>query len=66
MKERTLVSAITLAASLASYFYAKQTNKDIAPCVMVGGFLGAMLGEYITQVMKKENENKDQDDKDNF
>ncbi len=46
-KHRAVVSTVTLLASLASYFYAKQTHKDAVPYVMIGGFIGALLGETI-------------------
>jgi hypothetical protein len=48
MKEKTIVSSVVLAASLISYFYAKETRKDPVPHVMIGGFIGAILGEIIT------------------
>jgi hypothetical protein len=47
MKEKTIVSAISLASSLAAYFYARETQKDVMPYLMVGGFLGVLLGELI-------------------
>ena len=47
MKEKTIVSAVSLASSLAAYFYARETQKDVMPYLMVGGFLGVLLGELI-------------------
>lgn len=47
MKERLIVSASTLVASLVTYFYAKHLEKDAVPYVMIGGFLGAFAGEVI-------------------
>ena len=47
MKEKTIVSTFTLAASLAAYYYAKHLRKDTLPYVMIGGFLGAVLGTLI-------------------
>ncbi|MFM2224280.1 MAG: hypothetical protein RJA07_482 [Bacteroidota bacterium] len=47
MKERTIVSAATLIVSLSSYFYAKAAEKDAMPYVMIGGFVGALIGEVI-------------------
>jgi len=52
MKEKTIVSTVTLAASLISYFYAKEANKDAVPYVMIGGFIGAVIGEVITGAIK--------------
>jgi uncharacterized membrane protein YfcA len=57
MKEKTIVSTVTLAASLISYFYAKETQKDVVPYVMIGGFIGAVIGEVITGVIKGKDEN---------
>lgn len=52
MKEKTIVSTVTLAASLISYFYAKEAHKDAIPYVMIGGFIGAVIGEVITDAIK--------------
>lgn len=53
MKEKTIVSTVTLAASLISYFYAKETQKDVVPYVMIGGFVGAVIGEVITNAINR-------------
>lgn len=53
MKEKIIVSACTLAGSLVTYYYARTINKDVVPYMMVGGFIGAMIGEYL--ITKKEN-----------
>lgn len=49
MKEKTIISTISLAATLATYFYAKSEQKDVVPYVMIGGFVGALIGEVIVQ-----------------
>ena len=54
MKEKAIVSSFTLITSLTGYFYAKSKEKDAMPYVMVGGFLGAILGEAIAQSFCKE------------
>lgn len=56
MKERSIVSTVTLLASLAAYYYAKHNSKDPAPLVMIGGFFGAMLGEVVAQVVLKDDD----------
>jgi uncharacterized membrane protein YfcA len=63
MREKTIVSTVTLAASLISYFYAKETQKDTIPFVMIGGFMGAVIGEVIVGAIKsnKNNQNKKED-----
>lgn len=53
MKEKTIVSAFTLTASMVSYFYAKSVQKDTVPYVMVGGFIGAVLGELLAEAIKE-------------
>lgn len=54
MKERTVVSAFALLSSLGAYYYAKQYSKDTTPIVMIGGFLGALVGEIIFENTKNE------------
>lgn len=60
MKEKTIVSTLTLAASLVSYFYARQCAKDAVPYVMVGGFIGAVIGEAIVTAMEKRKKQEEQ------
>lgn len=57
MKEKTIVSALTLIGSLATYYYAKEQDKDVVPYVMVGGFVGAIAGELIVITFIKDNNN---------
>lgn len=57
MKEKTIVSAVTLAASLGAYFYAKSAQKDAVPYVMVAGVIGALMGEVIVKMLDKSNNN---------
>lgn len=57
MSEKTLVSTLSLVGSLASYYYAKSQDKDVVPCVMVGGFLGAITGELIAKAFIKDDKN---------
>jgi hypothetical protein len=57
MKEKTIVSTVTLAASLISYFYAKETAKDVVPYVMIGGFIGAVIGEVVVGAIKDKDDN---------
>ena len=52
MKEKTIVSTFTLFTSLASYWYAKEAQKDVVPFMMIGGFLGAVAGEVIYEKLK--------------
>lgn len=58
MKEKTLVSTFTLIGSLASYYYGKTHDKDVVPYVMIGGFIGAWVGEMIAKAIEA---NKDKD-----
>lgn len=59
INEKTIVSSVTLLASLSTYFYAKVAHKDAVPYVMVGGFIGAIIGEAISGIVLK----NDKDDK---
>jgi uncharacterized membrane protein YfcA len=53
MKEKTIISTATLATSLMMYFYAKSVQKDAVPYVMIGGFMGAIIGESIIEFINK-------------
>jgi uncharacterized membrane protein YfcA len=55
MKEKTIVSTTALVASLLCYWYARETSKDAVPYVMLGGFIGSLIGEAIAE---RTNENK--------
>lgn len=58
MKEKTLVSTLTLIGSLASYYYAKTHVKDVVPYVMIGGFVGAWVGELIAKAIINKDDEK--------
>lgn len=47
VKEKLIVSSSTLIGTLSCYLYAKHGGKDAVPFVMIGGFLGAVVGETI-------------------
>ncbi|MDI1355345.1 MAG: hypothetical protein PSX36_10525 [bacterium] len=53
IKEKTIVSTTTLASSLIMYFYARAAEKDAVPYVMIGGFMGAVIGESIVEYLNK-------------
>lgn len=60
--EKKLVSVFTLLGSLASYYYGKANSKDSIPYVMIGGFVGAWVGEMLHKAWeesKKENDDGD-------
>lgn len=66
INEKTIVSSVTLLASLGTYFYAKVAHKDAVPYVMLGGFIGAIIGEAISGIVLKNNKDKkEEDDKKN-
>ncbi len=54
MKEKTIVSASTLLVSLLAYCYARTAKKDAAPYVMLGGFIGSIIGETISESLNKQ------------
>ncbi len=53
MKDKTIVSATTLVVSLLTYWYARTAKKDAVPYVMLGGFLGSIIGETIAENLIK-------------
>lgn len=53
MKEKTIISSATLLTSLVAYWYARAANKDAAPFVMLGGFVGSMIGEALADQVNK-------------
>lgn len=58
MRDKSIVSAMTLALSLAGYFMARQEAKDTAPYIMIGGFLGALVGESIVEILRDKDKTK--------
>jgi uncharacterized membrane protein YfcA len=58
MKEKSIVASATLITSLLSYAYAKEAGKDAVPFVMVGGFIGSLIGEGIAEIIKNNNNTK--------
>jgi len=54
LKEKAIISSLTLVTTLTGYFYAKSREKDAMPYMMVGGFLGALLGEGIAHTLYSE------------
>ena len=55
MKQKSIVATATLVTSLLSYLYAREADKDAVPYVMIGGFLGSIIGETIAEAAKKNN-----------
>jgi uncharacterized membrane protein YfcA len=55
MKEKTIVSAATLVTSLLGYWYAKDLDKDTSPYIILGGFIGSLVGETIVEHRNKRN-----------
>jgi uncharacterized membrane protein YfcA len=49
IQARTVVSTSALVTSLIAYWYAKSTKKDVVPFVMLGGFVGSVLGETLVE-----------------
>lgn len=55
MKEKTIVSTATLLTSLLAYWYAREMQKDTSPYIILGGFLGSLIGETIVEQQNKKN-----------
>jgi hypothetical protein len=56
--EKKLVSVFTLLGSLATYYYGKAHTKDPVPYIMIGGFVGAWIGEILSKAIEENNKNK--------
>lgn len=56
--EKAIISTMTLLSSLVTYWYAKAADKDAAPLVMIGGFVGSLVGEAIAEKVNKINKNE--------
>lgn len=54
MKDKTIVSTATLLTSLLAYWYAKTADKDAVPLVMLGGFIGSIVGEHVVEHFQKD------------
>ena len=65
LNEKTIVSGVSLVASLATYFYARESQRDVVPYVMVGGFIGAILGEAIAGIVLDDKNKDNKKNKDN-
>ena len=63
MKEKAIVSSLTLVTSLTGYFYAKSVGKDVVPYMMVSGFLGALIGEGISHTFFNEDNQNNNNNK---
>jgi hypothetical protein len=57
MKDKTIVNSVTLITSLLAYLYAREAQKDTVPYVMMGGFIGSLLGETFVEKVSKSNHN---------
>lgn len=58
INEKTILSTVSLATTLIAYFYAKETQKDVVPYVMIGGFIGAVIGEVISGIVLKDKDER--------
>ena len=56
MTEKTLVSISTLVGTLAFYYYGKTHEKDVVPYTIIGGFIGAWVGEIISKSITNKSE----------
>lgn len=57
MKEKTIISTVTLFTSLLAYWYAREAQKDSVPYVMMGGFLGSIIGDALAEKVTNSNNN---------
>lgn len=59
MKQKIIVSSITLLASLGCYYIALNKGRDAVPFVMIGGFIGALIGESISKASRDKDDDND-------
>ncbi|MFB6453809.1 hypothetical protein ACE38W_00955 [Chitinophaga sp. Hz27] len=52
-RERTVIATTTLLSSLVFYWYAQSKGKSEVPFLMVGAFVGAVLGELVLMEIEK-------------
>jgi uncharacterized membrane protein YfcA len=57
MKEKSIISTVTLFTSLLAYWYAREAQKDSVPYVMMGGFLGSIIGDALAEKVTKSDNN---------
>lgn len=55
MSEKSLIASFSLIGSLASYYYGKAHEKDLVPYTMIGGFIGAWVGEMLYKSINNKN-----------
>ena len=63
LKEKTIINTVALLSSLFSLSYAKAAHKDPTTYVMVGGYVGMLLGEVLADQVKKTKEKTERDDR---
>lgn len=49
MKRKTIISGTTLLFSLGAYYFAKKKRMDSMPVMLVAGFIGAIVGEGLSE-----------------
>ena len=54
MSRDTAISGIAVASSLLAYYYAKWAGRDRIPLMLIGGFVGAAIGEAIVKQWENE------------
>lgn len=49
MSEKTVISAATLTGTLAGYYLSGQKEKHRIPFLLIGGFVGTLVGELVVR-----------------
>lgn len=49
MSDKTVISAATLTGTLAGYYLSYRNEKHRIPFLLIGGFLGTIIGEVVVQ-----------------
>ena len=52
MSDKTVISAATLSGTLAGYYLSRWNEKHRIPFMLIGGFVGTMIGEILVRKRK--------------
>ena len=54
MSEKTIISAATLTGTLVGYYLSYQKEKHRIPFLLIGGFVGTLVGELLVRKQEKQ------------
>ncbi|MBL4898599.1 MAG: hypothetical protein JKX76_03005 [Colwellia sp.] len=48
-----IISGLSMVGSLSGYYYAKRKGQEYIPALLIGGFIGAVIGEALVKRSEK-------------